>query len=44
VRYSDGNGDTDFDQNNMLCIVRDVDECQWEHSRRDLQVYHVEQT
>lgn len=41
--YYDGNGDTDFDENKM-CIVRDVDEHQWECSRKDIQVYHVEQT
>jgi hypothetical protein len=44
VGYSNENGDDEFDEGNKLCIVRDANEHQWEHSWRYLQVYHAEQT
>ncbi len=32
VGYANGNGDSDFDECNKMCIIRDVDEHQWEQS------------
>ncbi len=40
--HVDGKGNYDFEEGCRLCIVQDVDGHQWETSRRDLQIYHVQ--
>jgi hypothetical protein len=42
VGHMDGKGDYDFEEGCRLCIVQDADGRQWERSRRDLQIYHVQ--
>ncbi len=40
--HVDGKGNYDFEEGCRLCIIQDVDGRQWERSRRDLQIYHVQ--
>jgi hypothetical protein len=42
VGHADGKGDFDFEEGSRICIVRDGDGRQWERSRHDLQIYHVQ--
>jgi hypothetical protein len=41
VGHADGKGNSDFEEGCRICIVQDVDERQWERSRRDLQIYYA---
>jgi hypothetical protein len=41
VEHTDGKGNFDFEEGCRICIVQDVDGCQWERSRRDLQIYYT---
>jgi hypothetical protein len=41
VGHTDGKGNFDFEEGCRICIVQDVDGCQWERSRRDLQIYYT---
>jgi hypothetical protein len=43
VTHTDGIGNLDFEEGNMICIIQDTDGNQWERSRRDLQIYHTPQ-
>jgi hypothetical protein len=42
VGHVDGKGNYDFEEGCRLCIVQDADGRQWERSRRDLQIYHMQ--
>jgi len=42
VGHVDGKGNYDFEEGYRLCIVQDADGRQWERSRRDLQIYHMQ--
>jgi hypothetical protein len=42
VGHADGQGNLDFEEGSRMCIIRDADGHQWERSRRDLQIYHVQ--
>jgi hypothetical protein len=42
VGHADGKGNLDLEEGSRLCILQDVDGHQWERSRRDLQIYHVQ--
>jgi hypothetical protein len=43
IGHVDGKGNFDFEEGSRICIIQDVDGHQWERSRRDLQIYHVQQ-
>jgi hypothetical protein len=43
VGHADGKGNLDFEEGSRMCIIQDVDGHQWERSRTDLQIYHVQQ-
>jgi hypothetical protein len=43
IGHVDGKGNFDFEKGSRICIIQDVDGHQWERSRRDLQIYHVQQ-
>jgi hypothetical protein len=43
IGHVDGKGNFDFEKGNRICIIKDADGHQWERSRRDLQIYHVQQ-
>jgi hypothetical protein len=40
--HVDGKGNYDFEEGCRLCIIQDADGRQWEKSRRDLQIYHMQ--
>jgi hypothetical protein len=42
IGHADGKGNFDFEEGSMVCIIQDADGRQWERSRRDLQIYHVQ--
>ncbi len=42
IGHVDGKGNFDFEEGSRICIIQDVDGHQWERSRRDLQIYHVQ--
>jgi len=42
IGHVDGKGNYDFEEGCRLCIIQDADGRQWERSRRDLQIYHVQ--
>ncbi len=42
VGHADGKGNLDFEEGSRMCIIQDADGHQWERSRRDLQIYHVQ--
>ncbi len=42
VGHVDGKGNYDFEEGCRLCIVQDADGRQWEKSRRNLQIYHMQ--
>jgi hypothetical protein len=42
VGHVDGKGNYDFEEGYHLCIIQDADGKQWERSRRDLQIYHLQ--
>jgi hypothetical protein len=41
VGHTDGKGNFDFEEGCRIYIVQDVDGCQWERSRRDLQIFYA---
>jgi hypothetical protein len=43
IGHVDGKGNFDFEEGSRICIIKDVDGHKWERSRRDLQIYHVQQ-
>jgi hypothetical protein len=43
VGHTDGKGNLEFEEGSRICIVQDADGSQWERSRRDLQIYYVQQ-
>ncbi len=42
IGHIDGKGNLDFEEGSRMCIIQDADGHQWERSRRDLQIYHVQ--
>jgi hypothetical protein len=42
VGHVDGKGNYDFEEGCRLCVVQDADGRQWERSRRDLQIFHMQ--
>jgi hypothetical protein len=42
IGHVDGKGNFEFEEGNRICIIQDADGHQWERSRRDLQIYHVQ--
>jgi len=43
VRWAcDGKGNFDFEEGCRMCTIQDTDGNQWERSRRDLQIYHIQ--
>jgi hypothetical protein len=42
IGHVDGKGNYDFEEGCRLCIIQDADGRQWERSRRDLQIYHMQ--
>jgi hypothetical protein len=42
VGHVDGRGNYDFEEGCRLCIIQDADGRQWERSRRDLKIYHMQ--
>jgi hypothetical protein len=43
IGHVDGKGNFDLEEGSRICIIQDADGHQWERSRRDLQIYHVQQ-
>jgi hypothetical protein len=43
IGHADGKGNFDFEEGNRICIIKDTNGHQWERSRTDLQIYHVQQ-
>jgi hypothetical protein len=43
VGHTDGKGNLEFEKGSRICIIQDADGRQWERSRRDLQIYYVQQ-
>jgi hypothetical protein len=41
VGHADGKGNSDFEEGYRICIIQNADGCQWERSRRDLQIYYA---
>jgi hypothetical protein len=41
VGHADGKGNFDFEEGCQICIIQDANGCQWERSRRDLQIYYA---
>jgi hypothetical protein len=41
IGHTDGKGDFDFEEGSRICLVQDADGCQWERSRRDLQIFYA---
>jgi hypothetical protein len=41
VGHIDGKGNFDFEEGYRICIVQDADGCQWERSRKDLQIFYT---
>ncbi len=42
IGHADGKGNFDFEEGCRMCTIQDVDGNQWERSRRDLQIYHIQ--
>jgi len=42
VGHVDGKGNYDFEEGCRLCIIQDADGMQWERSRKDLQIFHMQ--
>ncbi len=42
IGHVDGKGNYDFEEGCRMCIVQDAEGKQWERSRRDLQIYHLQ--
>jgi hypothetical protein len=42
IGHANGKGNYDLEEGSRICIIQDVDGHQWERSRRDLQIYHVQ--
>ncbi len=42
IGHVDGKGNYDFEEGCRLCIIQDAEGKQWERSRRDLQIYHLQ--
>jgi hypothetical protein len=42
IGHTDGQGNFDFEEGSRICIIQHTDGRQWERSRRDLQIYHVQ--
>jgi hypothetical protein len=42
VGHVDGKDNYDFEEGCRLCVVQDADGRQWERSRRDLQIFHMQ--
>jgi hypothetical protein len=42
IGHVDGKGNFEFEEGNRICIIQDANGHQWERSRRDLQIYHVQ--
>jgi len=43
VGHTDGKGNLEFEEGSRICIIQGADGRQWERSRRDLQIYYVQQ-
>jgi hypothetical protein len=43
IVHADGKGNFDFEKGSRVCIIQDANGHQWERSRKDLQIYHVQQ-
>jgi hypothetical protein len=42
IGHVDGKGNYDFEEGCRLCVVQDADGHQWERSKRDLQIFHMQ--
>jgi len=42
VGHVDGKGNYDFEEGCHLCVVQDANGRQWETSRKDLQIFHMQ--
>jgi len=42
VRHVDGKCNYDFEEGCRLCIIQDANGMQWERSRKDLQIFHMQ--
>jgi hypothetical protein len=42
IGHADGKGNFDFEEGSRICIIQDADGRQWERSRKDLQIYHIQ--
>jgi hypothetical protein len=42
IGHADGKGNFDFEEGCRMCTIHDVEGNQWERSRRDLQIYHMQ--
>jgi len=42
IGHANGKGNYDLEEGSRICIIQDADGHQWERSRRDLQIYHVQ--
>jgi hypothetical protein len=42
VGHVDGKGNYDFEEGCRLCVLQDANGRQWERSRRDLQIFHMQ--
>jgi hypothetical protein len=42
IGHADGKCNFDFEEGCRMCTIQDVDGNQWERSRRDLQIYHIQ--
>ncbi len=43
IGHTNGKGNLEFEEGSRICIVQDADGRHWERSRRDLQIYYVQQ-
>jgi len=43
VGHTDGKGNLEFEEGSRICIIQGANGRQWERSRRDLQIYYVQQ-
>jgi hypothetical protein len=42
IGHADGKGNFDFEEGCRMCTIQDANGNQWERSRRDLQIYHMQ--
>jgi hypothetical protein len=42
IGHAAGKGNFDFEEGYRICTIQDANGNQWERSRRDLQIYHIQ--